>query len=147
MTFMTSLVLLSEGNAAAILFLWSICNASWGGFQIFFSQRSLPLQLNKMADKTDNEQSEGNLPAKSTPKDALVMGAILKEMGISDYEPRVINQMLEYTYREFINRGLGLIIYKQKITWTPILSQFPWSFMTFFRLRRSLSSFFKPSNG
>ena len=54
-----------------------------------------------MADKTDNEQSEGNLPAKSTPKDALVMGAILKEMGISDYEPRVINQMLEYTYREF----------------------------------------------
>lgn len=106
MTFMTSLVLLSEGNAAAILFLWSICNASWGGSQIFFSQRSLPLQLNKMADKTDNEQSEGNLPAKSTPKDALVMGAILKEMGISDYEPRVINQMLEYTYREFINRGL-----------------------------------------
>lgn len=65
------------------------------------SQRSLPVQLNKMADKTDNEQSEGNLPAKSTPKDALVMGAILKEMGISDYEPRVINQMLEYTYREF----------------------------------------------
>lgn len=53
-----------------------------------------------MADKTDNEQSEGNLPAKSTPKDALVMGAILKEMGISDYEPRVIYQMLEYTYRE-----------------------------------------------
>ncbi|KAL9963589.1 hypothetical protein ACROYT_G027112 [Oculina patagonica] len=52
-----------------------------------------------MADKTDNEQGEGNLPAKSTPKDALVMGAILKEMGISEYEPRVINQMLEYTYR------------------------------------------------
>ena len=85
-----------------------------------------------MADKTDNEQSEGNLPAKSTPKDALVMGAILKEMGISDYEPRVINQMLEYTYREFINRGGAY--HKQKITWTPILSQFPWSFMTFFRL-------------
>lgn len=55
-----------------------------------------------MADKTDtNEQAEGSLPAKSTPKDALVMAAILKEMGISEYEPRVINQMLEYTYREF----------------------------------------------
>lgn len=54
-----------------------------------------------MADKTDNnEQNEGSLPAKSTPKDALVMAAILKEMGISEYEPRVINQMLEYTYRE-----------------------------------------------
>ena len=102
MAFMTSLVLLSEGNAAAILFLWGLCNASWDRFQTSICQRSLPLQVNKMAEKTDgNEQSEGNLPAKSTPKDALVMGAILKEMGISDYEPRVINQMLEYTYREF----------------------------------------------
>ncbi|XP_068687189.1 transcription initiation factor TFIID subunit 9B-like [Montipora foliosa] len=52
-----------------------------------------------MADKSDLETSEGNLTAKSTPKDALVMGAILKEMGINEYEPRVINQMLEYTYR------------------------------------------------
>lgn len=52
-----------------------------------------------MADKTDNEASEVPLAAKSTPKDALVMAAILKEMGISEYDPRVINQMLEYTYR------------------------------------------------
>lgn len=36
---------------------------------------------------------------KSVPRDALVMAAILKEMGIADYEPRVINQMLEFTYR------------------------------------------------
>ncbi len=36
---------------------------------------------------------------KSTPKDAQVMAAILKEMGVTDYEPRVINQMLEFTYR------------------------------------------------
>lgn len=56
-----------------------------------------------MADKAENnESSEGNLPAKSTPKDALVMGAILKEMGINEYEPKVINQMLEYTYRELV---------------------------------------------
>lgn len=54
-----------------------------------------------MADKIDNEASEVPLAAKSTPKDALVMAAILKEMGISEYDPRVINQMLEYTYREF----------------------------------------------
>lgn len=38
--------------------------------------------------------------AKSTPRDALVMAAVLKEMGISEYEPRVINQLLEYTYRK-----------------------------------------------
>ena len=56
-----------------------------------------------MADKTDNESSEVPLAAKSTPKDALVMAAILKEMGISEYDPRVINQMLEYTYRKFYN--------------------------------------------
>ena len=56
-----------------------------------------------MADKAENnEPREGNLPAKSTPKDALVMGAILKEMGINEYEPKVINQMLEYTYRELV---------------------------------------------
>ena len=79
-----------------------------------------------MADKTDNEQSEGNLPAKSTPKDALVMGAILKEMGISDYEPRVINQMLEYTYREYT---------KVLLTFSILPSQFSVPFMTFFGLK------------
>ena len=28
-----------------------------------------------------------------------VMVAILKDMGINDFEPRVINQMLEFSYR------------------------------------------------
>ncbi|CAJ0961236.1 unnamed protein product [Ranitomeya imitator] len=36
---------------------------------------------------------------KSAPKDAQVMAQILKDMGIAEYEPRVINQMLEFTYR------------------------------------------------
>merc|ERR1711934_450233 len=31
--------------------------------------------------------------------DAQVMVAILKDMGINDFEPRVINQMLEFSYR------------------------------------------------
>ena len=30
---------------------------------------------------------------KTTPKDALVMAAILRDMGITEYEPRVINQV------------------------------------------------------
>ncbi|ESP04893.1 hypothetical protein LOTGIDRAFT_109218 [Lottia gigantea] len=38
-------------------------------------------------------------PAKSTPKDAQVMAAILKDMGVVEYEPRIINQMLEFSYR------------------------------------------------
>lgn len=36
---------------------------------------------------------------KPLPKDAEVMVAILKDMGVTDYEPRVINQMLEFTYK------------------------------------------------
>lgn len=35
---------------------------------------------------------------KPLPKDAEVMVSILKDMGVTDYEPRVINQMLEFTY-------------------------------------------------
>ncbi|TMS14258.1 Transcription initiation factor TFIID subunit 9 [Larimichthys crocea] len=38
---------------------------------------------------------------KTIPKDAQVMIQILKDMGITEYEPRVINQMLEFTYSEF----------------------------------------------
>lgn len=33
------------------------------------------------------------------PHDAQVMEAILKEMEITDYEPRVISQMLEFAYK------------------------------------------------
>lgn len=36
---------------------------------------------------------------KCQSKDAQVMASILSEMGISDYEPRLINQMLEFTNR------------------------------------------------
>ncbi|TRZ06702.1 hypothetical protein HGM15179_020405, partial [Zosterops borbonicus] len=35
---------------------------------------------------------------KSAPKDAQVMAQILKDMGITEYEPHVINQMLEFAY-------------------------------------------------
>lgn len=35
------------------------------------------------------------------PKDAQVIISILKEIGIQDYEPRVVNQLLEFTYRKF----------------------------------------------
>lgn len=35
------------------------------------------------------------------PRDAQVIQAILKDMGIIEYEPRVINQLLEFIYRMF----------------------------------------------
>ncbi|GFO35864.1 transcription initiation factor tfiid subunit 9 [Plakobranchus ocellatus] len=40
-----------------------------------------------------------SVPPKSSPKDAQVMSAILKDMGVLESEPRLINQMLEFTYR------------------------------------------------
>ena len=38
--------------------------------------------------------------ALSGPRNAAVMEAILKEMGVEEYEPTVIHQMLEFSYRE-----------------------------------------------
>lgn len=39
----------------------------------------------------------------SGPRDAEVMEAILKEMGVSEYDPMVVHQMLEFTYRYITN--------------------------------------------
>jgi len=36
---------------------------------------------------------------KALPRDATVMYALLKEMGVTHHEPRVLNQMLEFVYR------------------------------------------------
>jgi transcription initiation factor TFIID subunit 9B len=38
---------------------------------------------------------------KHIPKDAQVIMSIMKDMGIEEYEPRVINQLLEFTYRKY----------------------------------------------
>ena len=35
------------------------------------------------------------------PRDAAIMETILKEMGLDEYEPYVIHQMLEFSYRQF----------------------------------------------
>lgn len=40
-----------------------------------------------------------NTGSKSIPKEAQIMAAILKDMGVNEYEPRVLNQMMEFSYR------------------------------------------------
>lgn len=40
----------------------------------------------------------GGTIVKQAPKDALVMMALLKEMGVESHEPRVINQMIDLVY-------------------------------------------------
>jgi len=52
-----------------------------------------------MASQESTSSDTSNQPVKTIPKDALVMAAILKEMGVNEYEPRIINQMVEFAYR------------------------------------------------
>ncbi|XP_003746186.1 transcription initiation factor TFIID subunit 9B [Galendromus occidentalis] len=47
--------------------------------------------------------SSGLNNPRSAPKDAHVMIALLREMGISDYEPRVLDHMLDFTYKYVTN--------------------------------------------
>ena len=46
--------------------------------------------------------ASSNVVAKSSPKESQIMAAILKDMGVNEYEPRVINQMMEFSYREYM---------------------------------------------
>lgn len=48
---------------------------------------------------SEKDKSKANTQTKHIPKDAQVIMSIMKEVGIADYEPRVINQLLEFTYR------------------------------------------------
>lgn len=38
------------------------------------------------------------MTTKQIPRDAQVIQAIMKDMGITEYEPRVVNQLLEFVY-------------------------------------------------
>lgn len=48
---------------------------------------------------SEKDKSKANTQSKYIPKDAQVIMSIMKEVGIADYEPRVVNQLLEFTYR------------------------------------------------
>lgn len=50
--------------------------------------------------KSDPSASGGaSVDEKAMPKDGRVMVSILKDMGVMDFEPRVVNQLLEFSYR------------------------------------------------
>uniref|UniRef100_A0A6M2DKL1 Putative transcription initiation factor iid n=1 Tax=Xenopsylla cheopis TaxID=163159 RepID=A0A6M2DKL1_XENCH len=55
--------------------------------------------MTEKSEREKNEKLNVSNHVKHVPKDAQVIVAILRDMGISDYEPRVINQLLEFTYR------------------------------------------------
>jgi hypothetical protein len=49
-----------------------------------------------------SENSKMATQVKHVPKDAQVIMSIMKDMGIQEYEPHVINQLLEFTYRKYV---------------------------------------------
>lgn len=52
----------------------------------------------------NDQKSKSNSSVKHIPKDAQVIMSIMKELNVTDYEPRVINQLLEFTYRTYNNK-------------------------------------------
>lgn len=59
----------------------------------------------QQASSSTSTANDSNLPSSSsgksgntTPKDGQIIAAILKEMSIFEYEPRIIHQMIEFTY-------------------------------------------------
>lgn len=52
------------------------------------------------SDREKSEKSRLMNQIKHIPKDAQVIMSILKELNVTEYEPRVINQLLEFTYRK-----------------------------------------------
>lgn len=54
-------------------------------------------------EKEKLEKTKINTQVKHVPKDAQVIMSILKDLGVQEYEPRVINQLLEFTYRKLVN--------------------------------------------
>ena len=45
---------------------------------------------------------------KKLPKDAHVMASILRDMGIVEWEPRVINQLMEFSYN-YVTTVIGKV--------------------------------------
>lgn len=51
------------------------------------------------SEKKDESGSSSASANNKQPKDAQVMTAILKDMGVNEFEPKVVNQLLEFSYR------------------------------------------------
>lgn len=50
------------------------------------------------SEREKYDKPKSNNSVKHIPKDAQVIMSIMKELNVTEYEPRVINQLLEFTY-------------------------------------------------
>mmetsp|Transcript_533 Transcript_533/g.997 ORF Transcript_533/g.997 Transcript_533/m.997 type:complete len:181 (+) Transcript_533:187-729(+) len=65
----------------------------------------------------EERHADSNALGNDVPKDAQVMAAILKAMGVESYEDRVVNQLMELLYRyvcEIIDEARGYCEYAGK---------------------------------
>lgn len=60
----------------------------------------VPLNKLKLQKKHTITFEMADSGAGSGPRDAAVMESVLKEMGVDDYDPNVVHQMLEFSYSE-----------------------------------------------
>ena len=61
----------------------------------------VPLNKLKLQKKHTITFEMADSGAGSGPRDAAVMESVLKEMGVDDYDPNVVHQMLEFSYSEW----------------------------------------------
>jgi len=80
------------------------------------SSTKFPNQTAQSSSTAQNasQQASGNQqPSTSSvlhqSKDCQTMISVLKDMGVEDYEPRVINQLLEFSYRACLSFIFKLI--------------------------------------
>lgn len=57
--------------------------------------------MDKTPTSTAEKDKSKKDQVKHVSKDAQVIISIMKELGVTDYEPRVIKQLLEFTYSEY----------------------------------------------
>lgn len=80
-----------------------------------------------MADREKYDKPKANSSVKHIPKDAQVIMSILKELNVTEYEPRVINQLLEFTYSKYRHLELHFSIFS--------INEFVLNFLFSFRIR------------
>jgi hypothetical protein len=82
-------------------------------------------------------------------KDVQAIIGVLKEMGVEDYEPRVVNQLIEFSYSMFLNYFYGFLFHpicvfsKRNFScymkkWKDILQQF-WKMQERFQITQAKS--------
>lgn len=60
------------------------------------------------SEREKYEKPKLNSSVKHIPKDAQVIMSIMKELNVTEYEPRVINQLLEFTYSKYTLTNIGI---------------------------------------